>query len=130
MLPGHGQPGGKEIYAQDREYLSAARRLVAEATSEEQLKAALIQRFSDYWGEIMLDIQNMYLFPPHTRSLAFTNAAYFGHDVDELPPCLMADRRDESTRMRDLVSRCPRGPRSGADVACEVLAGEGGAGGD
>jgi hypothetical protein len=63
MLPGHGQPGGKEIYAQDREYLSAARRLVAEATSEEQLKAALIQRFSDYWGEIMLDIQNMYLFP-------------------------------------------------------------------
>src|SRR3982075_3911025 len=28
------------------------------------------------------------------------------------------------------VSRCPRGPRSGADVGREVLAGEGGAGGD
>src|SRR5664280_1871466 len=27
------------------------------------------------------------------------------------------------------VSRCSRGPRSGADVGCEVLAGEGGAGG-
>jgi hypothetical protein len=28
------------------------------------------------------------------------------------------------------VSRCPQGPRSGADVGREVLAGEGGAGGD
>src|SRR5499433_4319393 len=32
--------------------------------------------------------------------------------------------------MRELVSRCPRGPRSGADVGREVLAGEGRAGGD
>src|ERR1035437_7097466 len=32
--------------------------------------------------------------------------------------------------MRELVLRCPRGPRSGADVGREVLAGEGGAGGD
>src|SRR5215208_1319167 len=37
---------------------------------------------------------------------------------------------DESKQMRELVSRCPRGPRSGADVGREVLAGEGGAGGD
>jgi hypothetical protein len=28
------------------------------------------------------------------------------------------------------VSRCPRGPQSGADVGRQVLAGEGGAGGD
>src|SRR6266511_702827 len=33
---------------------------------------------------------------------------------------------DESKQMRELVSRCPRGPRSGADVGREVLAGEGG----
>src|SRR5260370_30569145 len=33
-------------------------------------------------------------------------------------------------QMRELVSRCPRGPRSGADVGGEVLAGEGGAGSD
>src|SRR5438046_10432710 len=32
--------------------------------------------------------------------------------------------------MRELLSRCPRGPRSGAGVGREVLAGEGGAGGD
>src|SRR5918992_6346457 len=37
---------------------------------------------------------------------------------------------DESIQMRELVSRCPRGPRSGADVGREVLAGEGGAGRD
>src|ERR687893_1778480 len=35
---------------------------------------------------------------------------------------------DESKQMRELLSRCPRGPRSGADVGREVLAGEGGAG--
>jgi glyoxylase-like metal-dependent hydrolase (beta-lactamase superfamily II) len=63
VLPGHGQPGGKEIYAQAREYLSAAKPLVAEATSPEQLKAALIERFPTYRGAILLDIQNMYLFP-------------------------------------------------------------------
>src|SRR5918998_596210 len=34
------------------------------------------------------------------------------------------------TDLRELVSRCPRGPRSGADVGREVLAGEGGASGD
>src|ERR1700710_2912350 len=38
--------------------------------------------------------------------------------------------QDESKQMRELVSRCPRGRRSGADVGREVLAGEGGAGGD
>src|SRR6266540_570677 len=37
---------------------------------------------------------------------------------------------DESKQMRELVSRCTRGPRSGADVGRKVLAGEGGAGGD
>jgi hypothetical protein len=63
VLPGHGQPGGKEIYAQAREYLSAAKPLVAEATSPEQLKAALIERFPTYRGAILLDVQNMYLFP-------------------------------------------------------------------
>src|SRR5215211_3584323 len=38
--------------------------------------------------------------------------------------------RSGSKHMRDLVSRCPREPRSGPDVGREVLAGEGGAGGD
>ena len=41
---------------------------------------------------------------------------------------IMGENQDESKQMRELVSRCPRGPRSGADVGREVLAGEGGAG--
>src|SRR5664279_4132850 len=36
----------------------------------------------------------------------------------------------ESQRMTPLASGCPRGPRSGADVGREMLAGEGGTGGD
>ena len=63
VLPGHGQPGGKEIYSQCRKYLSAAKPLVAEATTAEQLKAALIERFPTYSGELLLDVQNRYLFP-------------------------------------------------------------------
>jgi len=63
VLPGHGEPGGKEIYGQVREYLTAAKALLAEASSGEQLKATLIERFPAYRGEVLLDIQNMYLFP-------------------------------------------------------------------
>ena len=69
VLPGHGQPGGKEIYSQCREYLSAAKSLVAEATSADQLKAALIERFPTYHGELLLDVQNMYLFPPSPQAV-------------------------------------------------------------
>src|SRR5712691_4890314 len=36
----------------------------------------------------------------------------------------------ESKQTRELVSRCPRGPRSGADIGREVLAGECGARGN
>src|SRR5687767_630507 len=43
------------------------------------------------------------------------------------PP--MAALADQPTSTRAFVSRCPRGTWSGADVGCEVLAGEGGAGG-
>src|SRR5665809_117530 len=43
---------------------------------------------------------------------------------------LIGDLSRTSRNSRELVSRCPRGPRSGADVGREVLAGEGGAGGD
>jgi glyoxylase-like metal-dependent hydrolase (beta-lactamase superfamily II) len=63
VLPGHGAPAGRELYGQVREYLAAAKDLVERAESGEQLKASLIERFPDYRGEILLDVQNMYLFP-------------------------------------------------------------------
>src|SRR6266700_6404038 len=56
-----------------------------------------------------------------------------GQRVEPLAPVEHAPfpvHRGESKQVRELVSRCPRGPRSGADVGREVLAGEGGAGGD
>lgn len=64
VLPGHGEPGGKELYRQVREYLAVAKNLVDHASSGEQLKASLIERFPAYRGAALLDLQNTYLFPP------------------------------------------------------------------
>jgi glyoxylase-like metal-dependent hydrolase (beta-lactamase superfamily II) len=63
VLPGHGAPGGKEIYADVRDYLAAAKDLVGAANSGEELKASLIERFPTYRGEALLDLQNIYMFP-------------------------------------------------------------------
>ena len=63
VLPGHGEPGGPELYDQAREYLATAQDLVHRAQTAEQLKASLAERFPAYRGALLLDIQNMYLFP-------------------------------------------------------------------
>lgn len=63
VLPGHGAPGGKELYDQVLDYLAAAESAVEQATTGEQLKTTLTQRFPDYRGVILLDVQNMILFP-------------------------------------------------------------------
>jgi hypothetical protein len=63
VLPGHGQPSRKEIDGQDRDDLSVAQGFVAEAATGEQLKAARIERLPTDRATIMLDVQNMYLFP-------------------------------------------------------------------
>lgn len=64
ILPGHGVPGGTELYDQVLDYLAAAKPAVEQATAGEQLKTTLTQRFPDHRGVSLLDIQNMYLFPP------------------------------------------------------------------
>lgn len=64
VLPGHGPPGGKQLYDQVLDYLAAAKPAVEEATAGEQLKTTLTKRFPDHRGVSLLDIQNMYLFPP------------------------------------------------------------------
>jgi glyoxylase-like metal-dependent hydrolase (beta-lactamase superfamily II) len=64
VLPGHGLPGGKQLYDQVLDYLAAAKPAVEEATTGEQLKTTLTQRFPDHRGVSLLDLQNMYLFPP------------------------------------------------------------------
>lgn len=64
VLPGHGAPGGRDLYDQVLDYLAAAKPAVEQATTGEQLKTTLTQRFRDYRGAILLDVQNMILFPP------------------------------------------------------------------
>jgi glyoxylase-like metal-dependent hydrolase (beta-lactamase superfamily II) len=63
VLPGHGEPGGKDLYQQVRDYLAAAKNLIAQASSGEQRKASLTERFPSYGGAVLLDLQNGYLFP-------------------------------------------------------------------
>lgn len=63
ILPGHGAPGGKELYGQMQHYLSTACELYAQATDGEDLKNKLIQSFPRYGGIGMLDQQKRFLFP-------------------------------------------------------------------
>jgi hypothetical protein len=63
ILPGHGAPGGTELYDQVLDYLAAAKPILKDASSGEELKSRLIQRFPNYEGVALLDVQNIYLFP-------------------------------------------------------------------
>jgi len=63
ILPGHGSPGGKELYSRMQHYLSTARDLYARATDGEDLKNKMIQAFPDYGGAGILDQQKRFLFP-------------------------------------------------------------------
>ncbi|MGH3814586.1 MAG: DHA2 family efflux MFS transporter permease subunit [Pseudonocardiaceae bacterium] len=67
VLPGHGAPGGRDLYDQVLDYLAAAKLAVEQATTGGQLKTTLTQRFRDYRGTFLLDIQNMILFPPEGK---------------------------------------------------------------
>ena len=63
VLPGHGAPGGKELYSQMQHYLSTARNVNGVATDGEDMKDKMIQAFPDYGGVGMLDQQKRFLFP-------------------------------------------------------------------
>lgn len=63
VLPGHGAPGGKELYRNMRHYLSIARDLYARAEDGEDMKNKMIHAFPDYGGVGMLDQQKRFLFP-------------------------------------------------------------------
>ena len=63
ILPGHGAPGGKELFAQMREYLTAAKKeYVANDTAE-----GLVQRrraaFPSFDGDLLLHHPLRFLFP-------------------------------------------------------------------
>ena len=63
VLPGHGMPGGPELYGRMGHYLVTARDLLPESKDGDDLKARLIAAFPDFTGAGMLDHQRRFLFP-------------------------------------------------------------------
>lgn len=64
VLPGHGAPGGPELYLRMSHYLVTARDLFSKSTDGDDLKRRLIAAFPDFTGTAMLDHQKRFLFPP------------------------------------------------------------------
>ncbi|GAA1917934.1 MBL fold metallo-hydrolase [Microbacterium aoyamense] len=63
VLPGHGAPGGAELYDFVLDYLAGAAHALAAAADADELKSSLVAAFPDAGGVGLLDIQNGYLFP-------------------------------------------------------------------
>jgi len=63
LLPGHGMPGGPELYGVMLDYLNVARDAYATSVDGVELKAWLISAFPDYRGRVLLDHQIRFLFP-------------------------------------------------------------------
>jgi glyoxylase-like metal-dependent hydrolase (beta-lactamase superfamily II) len=64
ILPGHGAPGGPELYEAMRTYLDAARSALAQAADGPDLRARLIEIFPDHRGRVLLEHQMRFLFKP------------------------------------------------------------------
>jgi glyoxylase-like metal-dependent hydrolase (beta-lactamase superfamily II) len=64
VLPGHGAPGGPELYERMSRYLVSARDLISKSKDGDDLKRKLIAAFPDFTGTVMLDHQKRFLFPP------------------------------------------------------------------
>jgi glyoxylase-like metal-dependent hydrolase (beta-lactamase superfamily II) len=63
LLPGHGVPGGPELYSAMLHYLEAAKDAYAKSNSGDELKRRMIVAFPHYRGQVLLDHQMRFLFP-------------------------------------------------------------------
>lgn len=63
ILPGHGQPGDRRLYAATRAYLTAARTAIAAASGPADLTRRLADAYPGYGGLEMQPVQNYYLYP-------------------------------------------------------------------
>src|SRR5215469_9666971 len=68
ILPGHGAPGGKELFDRMQNYLSTALEMLAEASDGDDLKARLIEAFPNFGGRTLLDHQKRFLFPRKAKA--------------------------------------------------------------
>jgi hypothetical protein len=63
IFPGHGAPGGLELYDAMARYLTVARAALFEASDPADLKQRLISAFPQFGGRALLDHQMRFLFP-------------------------------------------------------------------
>jgi glyoxylase-like metal-dependent hydrolase (beta-lactamase superfamily II) len=68
LLPGHGSPGGSELYGAMLQYLDTARDAVSKSSTGAELKSRLIAAFPNYRGRVLLDHQMRFLFPKLFRA--------------------------------------------------------------
>jgi glyoxylase-like metal-dependent hydrolase (beta-lactamase superfamily II) len=64
LLPGHGSPGGPELYDAMLGYLAKAREVLSSVDNGEEMKARLISTFPNHGCRVLLDHQQRFLFPP------------------------------------------------------------------
>jgi glyoxylase-like metal-dependent hydrolase (beta-lactamase superfamily II) len=63
VLPGHGAPGGPELYDAMAHYLSVARAALIEASDPADLKRRVISAFPQFDGRALLDHQMRFSVP-------------------------------------------------------------------
>jgi glyoxylase-like metal-dependent hydrolase (beta-lactamase superfamily II) len=63
LLPGHGSPGGPELYGAMQQYLDGARDALSKSSTGAELKSRLIAAFPNHRGRVLLDHQMRFLFP-------------------------------------------------------------------
>lgn len=63
VLPGHGAPGGPELFDFVTDYLAVAKPALTAATTPEGLNTALMTAFPNAGGVGLLHVQNRYIFP-------------------------------------------------------------------
>lgn len=66
LLPGHGDPGGHDLFDAMRDYLAVAREAYLDADTAEEFKQRLLDDFPDYDARALLDHQVRVLFPKTT----------------------------------------------------------------
>jgi glyoxylase-like metal-dependent hydrolase (beta-lactamase superfamily II) len=62
VLPGHGVPGGRELYDEMITYLDFGKDALASSTSAGEFRQKMLDRFPDYGGVKVLDHQLRFLF--------------------------------------------------------------------
>jgi glyoxylase-like metal-dependent hydrolase (beta-lactamase superfamily II) len=69
LLPGHGAPGGPELYGAMLQYLEAAQNAYAKSNNGDELKTRMIAAFPHYRGRVLLDHQMRFLFPKPAQAI-------------------------------------------------------------